>query len=128
MDAFHLLNAVLRAVVIDRQRLVLENLDLRQRVAVPRRGVKRPKLEEGDRSSWLGLMRLLDTWRQALPIDQPETVVAWQRKSWRLCLPETPVGVSQLGRMAAGRRPSHVFDPGTAPDHCTPPRWFPRAH
>jgi hypothetical protein len=34
MDAFDILASLLRAVVLDRQRLVLENLALRQQVAV----------------------------------------------------------------------------------------------
>ncbi len=66
---------LLRAAFQDRQRLLLENLALRQQVAVLRRGVRRPKLEDKDRIFWIGLMRLLGTWRQALHIVQPETVV-----------------------------------------------------
>jgi transposase InsO family protein len=83
MDAFDMLASVLRAVVIDRQRLVLENLALRQQVAVLRRGVTRPKLEDKDPVFWIGLMRLLDTWRAALLIVQPETVIKWHRQGWR---------------------------------------------
>jgi transposase InsO family protein len=83
MDAFDMLATVMRALLLDRQRLVLENLALRQQVAVLRRGVTRPKLEDKDRIFWIGLMRLLDTWRECLSIVQPETVVAWHRRGWR---------------------------------------------
>jgi putative transposase len=83
MDAFDRLGSVLRAVVLDRQRLILENLALRQQVAVLRRGIKRPKLEDRDRLFWIGLMRKLDTWREALLIVQPETVIKWHRQGWK---------------------------------------------
>lgn len=58
-----------------RQRLVLENLALRQQVAVLRCGVKRPQLHDRDRIFWSTMLRLLDTWREALHIVQPDTVV-----------------------------------------------------
>jgi putative transposase len=83
MDAFNILAMVLRAVLIDRQRLVLENLALRQQVAVLRRGVTRPKLEDKDRIFWIGLTRMLDTWRETLLIVQPETVIKWHRQGWK---------------------------------------------
>ena len=83
MDAFAIVASLVRALVLDRQRLALENLALRQQVAVLRRGVKRPKLEDNDRIFWIGLMRLLSTWRETLAIVQPETVIAWHRRGWR---------------------------------------------
>ena len=61
MDAFDILRTVLRAMLIDRQRLVLENLALRQQLAVLRWSVTLPRLEDKDRIFWIGLMRLLDT-------------------------------------------------------------------
>jgi hypothetical protein len=72
MDAFHILASVLRALLLDRQRLILENLALRQQVAVLRRGVKRPKLEDRDRIFWIGLMRMLDSWRDSSLAERPE--------------------------------------------------------
>jgi hypothetical protein len=83
MDAINILAAVTRALLLDRQRLVLENLALHQQVAVLHRGVKRPQLEDKNRIFWIGLMCLLETWRESLLIVQPETVVAWHRKGWR---------------------------------------------
>jgi transposase InsO family protein len=83
MDAFDILSSVLRAMPLDRQRLALENLALRQQVAVLRRGVTRPRLEDKDRIFWIGLMRMLDTWREALLIVQPETVIKWHRRGWK---------------------------------------------
>jgi len=47
--------------MFDRKRLVLENVALRQHVAVFRRGVNRPKLEDKDRVFWITMLRLLNT-------------------------------------------------------------------
>ncbi len=75
--------AMLRAVFVERRQLLLENLALRQQVAVRRRGVKRARLEDRDRISWIGMRRLLTNWQQALLIVKPETVLRWHRKGWR---------------------------------------------
>jgi len=83
MDAFDILASVTRALFLDRQRLIPENLALRQQVAVLRRGVMRPKLEDQDRIFWIGLMRMLDIWRETLLIVQPETVIRWHRRGWK---------------------------------------------
>lgn len=83
MPTLSLLHVLLTAVLADRRRLALENLALRQQVAVLRRGVKRPRLEDRDRLFWIGMLRLLDTWRETLLIVKPETVVRWHRQGWR---------------------------------------------
>jgi len=46
--ALHLLRLV-RALAADRTRLALENLALRQQLAVLQRSVERPQLNDGDR-------------------------------------------------------------------------------
>jgi hypothetical protein len=56
MDAVDILAPDLRPLVIDRQQLSLENLALRQQVAVLRRGVARPERDDKNRVSWIGLM------------------------------------------------------------------------
>ncbi len=75
--------ALLRAVFLERRQLLLENLALRQQVAVLRRGVKRVRLEDRDRIFWIGMRRLLTNWQQALMIVKPETVIRWHRKGWK---------------------------------------------
>jgi putative transposase len=63
----------------------LENLPLRQPLAVLRRLTpKRLKLTPADRLFWVWLRRVWRDWRSALLIVQPETVVAWHRKGFRL--------------------------------------------
>src|SRR3989442_905355 len=62
-----------------------EILALRHQLAVlQRRTTKRPSLRTADRLLWVVLSRLWARWRSALVIVKPETVIAWQRKSFRL--------------------------------------------
>ena len=65
--------------------LALENLALRQQLAVLRRTCKkRPRLHNKDRLFWLWLSRTWSGWRQSLVIVKPATVVSWHRKGFRL--------------------------------------------
>ena len=64
--------------------LVLENLALRQQLAVLQRSVKRPRLRRRDRAFWVLLSRIWRNWRSALTIVQPDTVVRWHRKGFKL--------------------------------------------
>ena len=45
---------------------------------------KRPRLGAADRLLWVLLARLWSDWRSALVLVKPETVIAWQRKGFRL--------------------------------------------
>ena len=67
-----------------RRELALENLALRQQLAVFKRTVKRPKINNADQAFWLALMRLWSRWREALLVVKPATVIAWHRKGFRL--------------------------------------------
>jgi putative transposase len=67
-----------------RSALQLENLALRHQIGVLQRSVrKRPKLTPLDRLLWVWLLAIWSDWRSALAIVQPETVIAWHRKSFR---------------------------------------------
>jgi len=60
--------------------LRLENLALRQQLAVLRRSApKRLKLTPADRIFWVWLRRGWSDWKSALMIVKAETVVAWHR-------------------------------------------------
>ena len=65
---------LLRAMLIPKVHLALENLALRQQLAVFKQSVKRPKLRPRDRIFWILLLRLWPNWRSALAIVQPATV------------------------------------------------------
>ena len=63
--------------------LALENLALRQQLAVYKRTANRPKLQWSDRLLWVWLSRVWPVWRQALVIVAPATVLSWQRRRFR---------------------------------------------
>jgi putative transposase len=63
--------------------LVLENMLLRQQLIVLKRQVKRPTLSWRDRSLFVLLASKLPTWKQALVIVQPDTVLRWHRDLFR---------------------------------------------
>jgi len=65
------------------RQLALENLALRQQLAVYKRMVSRPRLRTTDRLLWVGLARVWAGWRQALVIMSPDTVLRWPRRRFR---------------------------------------------
>ena len=60
---------------LSRRDLLLENLALRQQIAVPAARHPKPQLAATDRLFWVVLRRFWPGWKQALVIVQPETVV-----------------------------------------------------
>jgi hypothetical protein len=66
-----------------KQELVLENMFFRQQLIVLKRHVKRPALSWRDRTPFVLLASKLPTWKQALVIVQPETVLRWHRELFR---------------------------------------------
>lgn len=67
-----------------REHLVLENLALRQQLAVLRRRGPLSKLRLVDRLFWVALSRLWPRWREALHLVTPSTVISWHRAGFRL--------------------------------------------
>jgi putative transposase len=63
--------------------LIAENALLRQQLIILRRQVKRPACTKTDRILLVLLARLVRTWRQALFIVQPDTVLRWHRELFR---------------------------------------------
>lgn len=70
MPSLATLLLVLRALVLDRQRLLLENLALRQQVIVLKRSVTRPHLRDSDRVFWILMRKALHDQQAALPVPQ----------------------------------------------------------
>ena len=64
--------------------LTLENLALRQQVAALKRSIKRPQLRRRDRLFWIVLSRFWSNWREALIIVNPDTVVRWHKKGFKV--------------------------------------------
>ena len=67
-----------------RQRLLLENLLLRQQFQVALRNQRRPRLRTRDKLFWLLVHHLHRNWRRHLLLVRPEAVLRWHRQAWRL--------------------------------------------
>ena len=64
--------------------LALENLALRHQLKVLQRNTRRPRLANQDRTLWIILSRLWSDWRKRLTLVQPETVIRWHKRGFRL--------------------------------------------
>src|SRR5713226_3761499 len=62
-----------------RRSLLLENLALRQQLAVRKRRHPRPRLDLLDKLFWVAVRRFWSGWQQSLIVVTPETVVRWHR-------------------------------------------------
>jgi len=71
-------------IVRSRRELVIENAMLRHQVVILRRKSPHPRLTTFDRLRFLLAAAVLPTWRRALAIVQPETVLRWHREGFRM--------------------------------------------
>ena len=83
LDAIRALLGALFAALARPGELVLENIVLRQQVAVLLRRTPHPRLRPGDRRFWLLLRLLWSRWAEVLVLVRPETVVRWHRAGFR---------------------------------------------
>src|SRR5213595_1004463 len=100
----------LRSTVRTQRELALENLALRQQVAVWKVRQPRPQLTATDRIFWIALSRLWKNWRSSLQVVRPETVVRWHRQGFRALLgmeESSPAGSARDWDGSAG---SHSAD------------------
>ena len=74
---------LLRATLLSRRALALENLALRQQLATYARTQRRPRLKPEERVFWVALSRVWQSWRSPLLIVKPATVVDWHRRAFR---------------------------------------------
>ena len=81
------------------RQLAIENLALRQQLAVYKPMATRPKLRTTDRLFWVGLARVWAGWRQSLVIVTPDTVLRRQRRRFR------EYWTQLSGRTTGGRPP-----------------------
>jgi transposase InsO family protein len=63
--------------------LLIENLALRQQLAILTAKRPRPRMRAADRFFWLALRRFWPRWKEALVIIQPNTLVRWHRAGFR---------------------------------------------
>lgn len=64
--------------------LRIENLALRQQLAVFKDKRPRPKIRDADQAFWAALRNAWPKWTNALILVKPETVTKWHRKGFRL--------------------------------------------
>jgi hypothetical protein len=86
LNIFFLLLSSLRSCLSTRAPLQAEVLTLRHQVLVLQRATsgRQLRLKAADRVFWVWLSRLWKNWRLPLRIIRPETVIAWNRKGFRL--------------------------------------------
>src|SRR5881296_1891392 len=77
-----ILFGTLRSSVRTQRELALENLALRQQLAVWKARQPRPRLTEADRIFWVLLSRVWTSWQYSLHVVRPETVVGWHREGF----------------------------------------------
>jgi transposase InsO family protein len=136
--------AFARVLFRSRLELMVENLALRQQLAVFKQKGSRPRLGPADRMFWVLLRAAWRNWAKALIVVGPDTVVGWQRKGfrlfWRLISRAKRVGrprISQevrelIGRMArendwgAPRIHGELLKLGLLVDERTVSRYLPR--
>jgi len=91
----------LRSAVRTHRELAVENLALRQQLAVWKARQPRPRLTQVDRVFWVLLSRLWANWRHSLQVVRPETVIGWHRQGFRRYW--TWKSQRRTGRPAIGR-------------------------
>ena len=79
----HLILNVAADLSRSRAELVLENALLRQQLIILERHSKRPALTQRDRVLFVLLASKLRSWKQALVIVQPDTLLRWHRDLFR---------------------------------------------
>ena len=99
LPLLYALLATARSSLRPQRELALENLALRQRLAILKRKSKRPKLTKANRAFWVAFSRLWPDWQSALILLKPETVIGWHRKGFKLYW-------SWRSRNRGGRSPS----------------------
>src|SRR5207302_9043614 len=80
--------------------LLAENALLRQQLIILRRQIKRPVYQKTDRFLLVLLVRMVRTWKQALFVVQPDTMLRWHRELFRLFWKRKSKAVSRKPKVA----------------------------
>src|SRR5450755_2545309 len=86
-----------------RRDLLLENLALRQQLAVLKERRPQPRFSTSDRLFWTTLCRHWPKWQRALILVQPETVVRWHRAGFKLYWKWISRHSARVGRRCVSR-------------------------
>jgi hypothetical protein len=80
VDLLELLLATLAGALRSRQRLLVENLLLRQQLQAALRSQRSDRVRALDKLLWLWVRCLHQNWRRHLLLVRPETVLRWHRQ------------------------------------------------
>ena len=83
LQLMQMLLTIVQALFANKAALAMENLALRQQLAVYKRKQPRPPLTDLDRAFWTVLKDHFAAWADALIIVNPDTVVRWQKRRFR---------------------------------------------
>src|ERR1019366_5468309 len=86
-----------------RRSLLLDNLALRQQLAVLKRQHPKPRIGLLDKLFWVAVRRVWSGWKQSLIVATPETVVRWHRVGFRLYWRLISRASTQVGRRQTSR-------------------------
>jgi predicted transcriptional regulator len=75
---------LIRNIFKAKTKLIIENLALRQQLAILNMKVKHRKINCFDRIFWITLSKFYSKWKNSLVIVQPETVIKWHRKLFKI--------------------------------------------
>jgi putative transposase len=81
--------------------LLAENALLRHQLVILRRQIKRPIYQKMDRLLLVLLARMVRTWKQALYLVQPETILRWHRELFRMFWKYKSKGRSKKPRLSS---------------------------
>jgi len=84
IETLQWLGILIVAAFRERRDPALENLALRQQLGVLKRRKRVPRLRRKDRVFWVMLSRIWPQWREVLHLIKVDTVVASQRKGFRI--------------------------------------------
>jgi len=73
----------LRRLGASRSDLLIENLALRQQLAILTAKRPRPRMRAADRLFWIALRRFWPRWKEVLVIIQPDTIKRWHRDGFK---------------------------------------------
>jgi putative transposase len=80
---FILLIKFIQIIRKSKSELIIENLALRQQLAIYQTKKTKPKFTDLDRSFWIALKQSWSKWMDSLIIVKPETVIDWQKRRFK---------------------------------------------
>jgi len=83
MPFFRHIATFVHSLFKSRRQLTLENLALRQQLAMLKSSGKRPRVSPADRLFWVLFSTYVNGWRSMLHALHPDTVVRWHREGFR---------------------------------------------